>query len=461
MPNSTAWLEHLRQNLEELDQIESSLAVRIEHAKWLVDGSLVVSRRIRLATQLDARRLIDRYHTIVNSLCNTLDKSTCFTFNSKIKAEINNYSKLSVQDALKTLETELETDNFIPSMNCSEIYTRNGGVGISRYFSPFTADIDVDHSFTVSENYGQFLDLDRFYSQFKGLGGALLFEEYLDQFGNVEGEPYVSLQRGKNLSVYMDQLAAYLMEFYHKTHLLSPEPQIPILPWYCNTCSREFKYQSVYAAHFSGRKHRSALKNRSEANRVSSNASPRFQAERVIQTYAKLLEFEVEATKSEYHRRLALTSEERLYEQVAQENHRLAEDQAVSENEDKDSEDKSTSSQPVGPDGRPMPRWLFKLNGLGIKFSCEICGNYVYHGRKAFNKHFFEARHLHGLRCLGITPSASYNGIATISEALHLQALSRKHQVHARRLFDPEVEDSDGNVMLKRVYDDLRRQGLL
>ena len=43
---------------------------------------------------------------------------------------------------------------------------------------------------------------------------------------------------------------------------------------------------------------------------------------------------------------------------------------------------------PLGWDGKPIPYWLYKLHGLGIEYKCEICGNYSYWGRRAFEMHF-------------------------------------------------------------------------
>ena len=40
--------------------------------------------------------------------------------------------------------------------------------------------------------------------------------------------------------------------------------------------------------------------------------------------------------------------------------------------------------------------------GLNIEYNCEICGNYKYYGPRAFDRHFSEWRHTHGLKCLGI-----------------------------------------------------------
>ena len=48
---------------------------------------------------------------------------------------------------------------------------------------------------------------------------------------------------------------------------------------------------------------------------------------------------------------------------------------------------------PLGFDGKPIPYWLYKLHGLNQEFKCQICGDYSYWGRRAFEKHFKEWRH--------------------------------------------------------------------
>ena len=37
---------------------------------------------------------------------------------------------------------------------------------------------------------------------------------------------------------------------------------------------------------------------------------------------------------------------------------------------------------------QPIPYWLYKLHGLNISFTCEICGNHTYRGPKVFQRHF-------------------------------------------------------------------------
>ena len=86
--------------------------------------------------------------------------------------------------------------------------------------------------------------------------------------------------------------------------------------------------------------------------------------------------------------------------------------QAAPEEESEDDEDPldaplyNPKNLPLGWDGRPIPYWLYKLHGLDQEFKCEICGDASYWGRRAFDQHFNEWRHSHGMRCLRIPNSA-------------------------------------------------------
>uniref|UniRef100_L2GCY5 Splicing factor 3a subunit n=2 Tax=Colletotrichum gloeosporioides species complex TaxID=2707338 RepID=L2GCY5_COLFN len=118
---------------------------------------------------------------------------------------------------------------------------------------------------------------------------------------------------------------------------------------------------------------------------------------------------------------------------------------------------------PLAWDGKPIPFWLYRLHGLGVEFPCEICGNFVYMGRRAFDKHFNEARHVHGLKCLGITNTALFRDITSIDEATNLndkiQRETKKTKVDEGSIV--QMEDAEGNVMPEKVYYDLQKQGLL
>lgn len=117
---------------------------------------------------------------------------------------------------------------------------------------------------------------------------------------------------------------------------------------------------------------------------------------------------------------------------------------------------------PIGWDGKPIPFWLYKLHNLGQEYKCEICGNYSYWGKKAFEEHFSQWRHANGMRALGIPNTTHFKEITSIADAVQLYD---KLKVEAdQRTFAPETEeceDPQGNIMSRRTYEEMRRQGLI
>ena len=130
--------------------------------------------------------------------------------------------------------------------------------------------------------------------------------------------------------------------------------------------------------------------------------------------------------------------------------------------------------------GKPIPYWLYKLHGLNISYNCEICGNFTYKGPKAFQRHFAgnisrdmctpfqfaffsEWRHAHGMRCLGIPNTAHFANVTNIEDAMALweKIKVQKFEDAWKPDHEEEYEDSKGNVVNKKTYDDLKRQGLL
>ena len=134
-------------------------------------------------------------------------------------------------------------------------------------------------------------------------------------------------------------------------------------------------------------------------------------------------------------------------------------------NDDEESAEKlyNPKGLPLGYDGKPIPYWLYRLHGLSKSYVCEICGNHTYWGHYDFDKHFNEARHAHGMKCLKIPNTRHFHGITKIADAV---ALHRKLQKEVETMqwngADlEEFEDSVGNVMNKASYEDLKKQGLL
>nr|GMD81088.1 splicing factor SF3a60 homolog [Ipomoea batatas] len=97
------------------------------------------------------------------------------------------------------------------------------------------------------------------------------------------------------------------------------------------------------------------------------------------------------------------------------------------------------------------------------EFKCEICGNHSYWGRRAYERHFKEWRHQHGMRCLGIPNTKNFNEITSIEEAKQLwERIQERQGLNKWRPdLEEEYEDQEGNIYNKKTYTDLQRQGLI
>jgi len=204
-------------------------------------------------------------------------------------------------------------------------------------------------------------------------------------------------------------------------------------------------------------------------------------------------------TRDNTERRAALTDKERAAEIEELEAREAAEAAAAAQafktksgeiEDDDDEEDKiyNPLRLPLGWDGKPIPFWLYKLHGLGVEYKCEICSDFVYMGRKVFEKHFQESRHAFGMRALGLPNTKHFHEITKIEDAIAcksaLTSLSmgtgqgganflwfdisvaeklkqEGKQEMAAASTTEEVEDEEGNVYDKKTYDDLKRQGLI
>ena len=157
----------------------------------------------------------------------------------------------------------------------------------------------------------------------------------------------------------------------------------------------------------------------------------------------------------------------RTYEELERDLQAAEEEDAVmEEEEEEEEEDKpiyNPLNLPLGWDGKPIPYWLYKLHGLNLEFKCEICGNYSYWGPRPFERHFQEWRHSYGMKCLGIPNTKPFQGITLIEDAYTLWAKLKAEE--GTGAFNPELheefEDRQGNVMNRKMYTDLARQGLL
>lgn len=232
---------------------------------------------------------------------------------------------------------------------------------------------------------------------------------------------------------------------------------------FCEPCNKLFAKQTVYDAHLSGKKHK---KNSHTTNNQNNNLIPWL--EHLIQKLCDELKLDLEFTRAQVEK-LSNSSEREI--QLDRQLQRDIENEFVNiqEEDHDDSEveisddegDDSFKNLPLGPDGTPIPFWLYKLQGLHKQYKCEVCGNITYKGKKIFVKHFNEPKHQYGLKCLGIDEDKMvlFKNIVRIDEVMQLWKLIKKEI--KIQLNEIEIEDKEGNVMSEKDYLDLKKQGLL
>lgn len=376
------------------------------------------------------------------------------------------------------------------------------------------AGLEVDTMFSGEESYGRFLDLMVPHEQYLNLPGIkrINYIQYLESFDRFT-PPHLLTKRNQKLSdkyfQYVGDLASYLEGFIKRVKPLQDLDKLfasfdeefekqwsanEVPGWteekaeagpqgpktegsgegtWCADCEKEFKNENVYKNHLTGKKHIRAAEARKAAGDSGETQAPsagvtsvanrlkeRAVAEREhrIRCLTQILEPERQATRINVERKQGMTERERQMELEAL----LAEPESAGmeragEESDEDDEGRihNPLKLPIAWDGKPIPFWLYKLHGLGVEYSCEICGNYVYMGRRAFDKHFSEALHIFGLKCLGITSNTNlFREITKIDDAIRLWEKIEHDRRKDRDTRDNvvQMEDAEGNVMPERIY---------
>ena len=175
-------------------------------------------------------------------------------------------------------------------------------------------------------------------------------------------------------------------------------------------------------------------------------------SEHSIEQCCEVLSDIIVQTRKHAAKQLTRTVEERMQEVWEEEQGLLPDLDGDDGDDDDDGEGPiyNPKNIPLGWDGKPIPFWMYKLHGLKSEFKCEICGDECYKGRRAFDRHFREARHAHGMRVLGIPNTRAFHDITSIEDALELWA-KMSHDLNEQAAASAatgqqEYEDEEGNV---------------
>ncbi|KAF8631593.1 hypothetical protein AX15_002341 [Amanita polypyramis BW_CC] len=389
----------------------------------------------------------------------------------------------------------------------------------------FEEEDPISLLFSGEESYGKYLDLYAHhiaYCNLKNIGKRPGYLQYLDILMNVQNAPlHTDLSREarttKEFETYVKSLYNYLLSFAKRTQPLvdvdaqqqaaeeefeknweakemaewedvsTDKPQLNgteggIL---CSACKKFYSKQTVYDAHLTSKKHiKAAGKQNSDVPANQNGATPPSVATSTNQSTQKFRARNcayyttlaagllvslipiLNETKSNVERRFSLTAREREQELLEQANPLptpVNTTNGTAEEEKEEERIYNPLKLPLGWDGKPIPYWLYKLHGLGVEYKCEICSDYVYMGRKNFDRHFQESRHAFGMRALGLPNTKHFHEITRIEDALALAEKLKqegRHEIFEQETME-ELEDDEGNVYNRKTYEDLKKQGLI
>eukprot|EP01060_Flectonema_neradi_P022804 TRINITY_DN31008_c0_g1_i1.p1 TRINITY_DN31008_c0_g1~~TRINITY_DN31008_c0_g1_i1.p1 ORF type:complete len:479 (+),score=101.45 TRINITY_DN31008_c0_g1_i1:43-1437(+) len=346
--------------------------------------------------------------------------------------------------------------------------------------------------FSGEEGYGRYLDLHEVYNLFLGLSFVCQTEEAKGKTGmdalmavTVAPIDYIDwLQRfhmfqkiprkskNKQYSEYLDALLNYLKEFYVRTQPLSMDVETMFEEGRLNFAER-WGTDGVLGWEDITIPPATTGKKLTKSQRLHRIHRQIAETEELIQRLYDMLKESIDQTIVMLERKETRSKEELLKEtereeaeaqRVYEENYKkqIAEDKKKAEDDDIPGV-KNQRNLPLGYDGQPIPFWLYRLHGLNMKFPCEICRGFEYVGPKAFDKHFQEPRHAHGMRCLGIPNTVHFHHVVGIQEALSLWKKIRTDVSDKRwnANDEQEHEDNEGHVFSRKTRDDLRSKQLL
>ncbi|KAJ9449181.1 Splicing factor 3A subunit 3 [Diplonema papillatum] len=342
--------------------------------------------------------------------------------------------------------------------------------------------------FSGEEGFGRYLDLHEVYAKFM----ALPFNfELSETRGKTSYEALAALKvrpidysmwirrctmfhnlprntKNQQYKEYLEAFLQYLISFYERTQPLSMDAAEILKEGEANFAERWASGSVLGWDDVKMVDEEKEKKKMTKAERRSVFQKSVARLEELVQRFYDMLAETVEDTLVMLERKETKSKEEIDAERERErtEAYRIYEERYLSDQKKKDDMPKALGNAknlPLGFDGQPIPVWLYRLHGLNMKYSCEICRGYTYIGPKAFDKHFQEPRHTNGMRCLRIPNTRHFHHITGIQDAIGLWK-KLKDDVSMRQWVadnEQEFEDAEGHVFNKKTRDDMRRQGLM
>lgn len=496
----SGYIELQRALLEEIDVLENALAQRVRRNVDLIpaesrpdDVKDLYSTRKRPLKELvqqqheasyflekckkQKKEILDARndHRVDQELDLIADPSALFSEIDAMFARITQHHEMNqkITSAPQTIDKIYEMYSSAPEDSITK--TKKNKIKTKRRYvlSAAAAHLTAESLFSPEEAYGKYLDLREIHNEYR----SLFDTTYRGFMAQLKERQLPTGSDHKTYTAFLQKLVAYLEDFYARKYpfrdikaFMSEITQQSSInesnddPLFCQACGKRFAKQTVFDAHLSGKKHKkNAEKNTTQSGNSASMLE--FKACKLLEALSETLT----NTISNLDRQAALTEREQQIEEFAaggdDSEDTVVQSSSSDESSDSERDESAFANMPLGADGTPIPPWLYKLQGLHHSYDCEICGNISYKGRVAYNKHFGGAKHVQGLKLLGIDDGSipTFKSISSIDEAVALWHRIKRtnRQEEGERENAVEVEDEAGNVMSKKDYLELKKQGLL
>jgi hypothetical protein len=504
-------LEQLRSDQEEIELLEravvKALFLKAENPRNQVLADTMIKHFLAEIT-IRSKRALEAYQDSLGLKATWIDyleglRETEGTGDKAMDVWINFYEQIAY---IKDYHTQ-----FTPYGQPAAVQDEDW------YFSHALDDRSIVPRFSGPEGYGRFVDLHECFLEFinlKKLGklkpAAVMLDyvTYLKTFDQFFSYPRAA--KDHQYEEYLDHLTTYLKDFFTRTQPLlnltqmeqmhardfsvrwgqrnvpgwtdiPKQHELSANPLYCLVCKKLFSNANIKDSHKSGRKHKKHLQDFAESltQDASLEAGEVYERlaykETLVMRYRENLTDTIEDTMNNIRKKQTRTAEELEAEMYLSEEdeplvmpieeiRRRSEKKQKAQTDSSDEEELAYNPRnlPIGFDGKPIPYWLYRLHGLNIEYKCEICGNYSYWGRRAFERHFQEWRHAYGMRCLRIPNTMHFKEITKIDEAIAMH--KKLIEDHSSEKFRPEdeeeLEDNEGNVLTRKTFEFLQRQGI-
>ena len=478
-------IEIIRNLAEEIEHLEKSITHILQMKDENQKHNCINDHKLKnMALQIQSRsaQILNLYKTESQNIQSEFERIEHVSDSSVLENQFyyelenlqNDAQNSKIYDLKVTKKNEAYfLDNVFVAPNTAPVFAIEEHNGRCFDFQQLYQQLTNNSAFE-SLNFGSYLNFVRDFDKVFALDNKLKEQnlskiiQFYNHVINYFEDFYQKFQPLVDFKSFQNELENQFKENEKKLVLENPESEETPNEqfFFCEICSKYFSNENTFVHHFNGKPHKKLLQKKEnpeiaeEASEIPKeeqlNAKKELKSAQVkklrkleflIKEYLNLFE-DVHLNTVNNIRRKSTYNPGEIQEELQE-----ISDEELSISDKDDDEPRERRNLPIDSTGKPIPMWIFKMQGLGIEYKCEICGNYSYWGRRPFEKHFTEWRHSYGMKCLHIPNTAHFYEITSINDALiiHRKLLLEAQEQKFVAEKEEEIEDELGNVRIGKI----------